>query len=508
MFKSTRIHSKCVFLVATALILNDGYAGAHPLNATAPTDLTTRPAALASGIGRETIALPASGASRRARELYAQGLAQLHGYRWIEAARAFHTALRIDPDFALAELGLVRSYEAMKDPEQADQHLRAAANLRAKASPRDAGLITAISLRRDAATTEPDGPRAHAAYRASLDELLRTQPDDVEILLLRGNASEAVAWGKGMAGRETSLPFYEKAVRIAPDHPGARHYLAHSYENLGRYFDAANEAARFARLAPRTPHARHMYAHTLPRLGKWDLAIAEFEAAAKLEQEYFREEGIPADAEWHRVHNLTLLGLVYLRVGRGEDAERALRRAFATSVPDPQTVTWHTAWPEFLLAHGRNQEAAAAAATLAASENPIAAIVGTALRGEAELGAGDTAAAEASLLEARRLRVAYAPVAAAHPMGRPMGWLAEDAIALLAERLAFAAAGKDAAGKAFEARAAALAALPTFDGWGSGWLRIVRLERDARNGGEVALADRLATLAGGVPAPPANNATR
>ncbi|MFP6664769.1 MAG: hypothetical protein VCC00_11250 [Deltaproteobacteria bacterium] len=490
------------------LLVSGVYARAHPLNATAPTNLTTRPAALASGIGRETIALPASGKSRRARELYAQGLAQLHGYRWIEAARAFHTALRIEPDFALAELGLVRSYEAMKDPERADHHLRAADQLRTKASPRDAGLIAAIALRRDAATIGPDGPRAHAAYRASLDGLLRSWPDDIEILLLRGNASEAVAWGKGMAGRETSLPFYEKAVRIAPEHPGARHYLAHSYENLGRYFDAATEAAYFARLAPRTPHARHMYAHTLPRLGKWDMAIAEFEAAARLEQEYFRDEGIPAEAEWHRVHNLTLLGLAYLRIGRTEDAERALRRAFATPVPDPQTVTWHTAWPEFLLAHGRNQEAGAAAATLAASENPIAAIVGTALRGEAELGSGDNIAAQKSLREARRLLAAYQPIAATHPMGRPMGWLAQDAIALLQERLAFATAGRDAAGKALEARATALAALPTFDGWGSGWLRIVRLERAARGSGEVALADRLATLAGGTLAPPADNATR
>lgn len=484
-------------------------AAAHSLDAQAPTHLTTRTAALTRGVGREFIAIPDSEANPAALALYVQGLAQLHGYRWIEAARAFHTALRLDPSLILAELGLVRAYEAMKDPTQADLHLERARALESEAGSREALLIAAMQLRRQAQQTGPAGQAAHLAYRDALDKILKTRPEDVEVLLLRGNASEAVAWGKGMSGREASIPYYEAAIAIAPQHPGARHYLAHSYENTGRYFEAASEAARFARLAPRVPHARHMYAHTLPRIGKWDVAIEELEAADALEREYFREEGIPADADWHRVHNLSLLGLAYLRVGRDREAAAALREAFRTPVPDPQTVTWHTIWPEYLLYAGRNDEAAAAARTLAAKPNSISQIVGIALLGEAALNAGDDTGANESLRAARdRLSLYRAREARQHPMGAPMGWVAEESIQMLADRIAVHESVPTAAHAAIEERAKQIAGRPGLDGWGAGWLRLLRLEKQAREANHVALADRLAKLSGGRPAPNESDASR
>ena len=482
---------------------------AHSLDTQAPSHLTTRPTALVRGVGREFIQLPESDAKPAALALYAQGLAQLHGYRWIEAARAFHTALRLDPSLVLAELGLVRTYEAMKDPEQADLHLERAAALTSEPGSRDEKLLRAMQLRRQGHRTGAAGQAAHMAYRKALDDLLKANPQDVEVLLLRGNASEAVAWGKGMSGRKESIPYYEAAVEIAPQHPGARHYLAHSYENTGRYFEAASQAARFARLAPRIPHARHMYAHTLPRIGKWDVAIEELEAADALEREYFREEGIPADADWHRVHNLSLLGLAYLRVGRERDASAALQEAFLTPVPDPQTVTWHTIWPEYLIYKGRNDQAATAAESLAASSHPISRIVGVALRGEAALNAGNQTAAADALREARtQLAIYQAREARQHPMGAPMGWVAEESIEMLADRMALRQSPATASHTAIEERASQIAGRPGLDGWGAGWLRILRLEQEARKAGHVALADRLATLGGGPPPPSEQDASR
>jgi tetratricopeptide (TPR) repeat protein len=485
------------------------FAAAHSLDAQAPTHLTTRPAALARGVGREFIAIPESEANPEALALYVQGLAQLHGYRWIEAARAFHTSLRLDPTFVLAELGLVRAYEAMKDPVKADLHLERARALEAEAGSREALLIEAMALRRQGHQTGPNGQAAHLAYRRALDGILKAYPEDVEVLLLRGNASEAVAWGKGMSGREDSIPYYESAIRIAPEHPGARHYLAHSYENTGRYFEAASEAARFARLAPRVPHARHMYAHTLPRIGKWDVAVQELEAADALEREYFREEGIPADADWHRVHNLSLLGLAYLRVGRNREAAAALREAFRTPVPDPQTVTWHTIWPEYLLYAGRNDEALAAARKLSSNPNSISQIVGLALEGEAALNTADMERANEALVAARnRLALYQSREARQHPMGSPMGWVAEGSIQMLADRIALRTSAPTDSHLAIEERATEIAGRPGLDGWGAGWLRLLRLEKQARDAGHVALADRLATLSGGSPAPNESDASR
>ena len=496
-------------LMLAAMLTGSDGALAHSLDAHAPSHLTTRPTSLVQGVGREFISIPESEAAPAALALYAQGLAQLHGYRWIEAARAFHTALRLDPSLVLAELGLVRAYEGMKDPVRADVHMERARKLESAPGSRDALLVSALQLRRLGHQTGPAGPAAHRAYRKALDDILKAYPEDVEVLLLRGNASEAVAWGKGMSGGEESIPFYEAAVALAPQHPGARHYLAHSYENTERYFEAASQAARFARLAPRVPHARHMYAHTLPRIGKWDIAIEELEAADALEREYFREEGIPADADWHRVHNLSLLGLAYLRVGRERDAAAKLQEAFRTPVPDPQTVTWHTIWPEYLLYAGRQDQAAAAAESLAAAAHPISQIVGIALRGEAALNAGDPVRATAALDEAKtRLAIYQAREARQHPMGAPMGWVAEESLQMLADRITLQTAAATTSHAEIEERAARLAARPGLDGWGAGWLRILRLEKEARQAGRVALADRLATLGGGRPDPSAEDASR
>ena len=493
-----------VLLLATATDVSG-----HQLDAHAPADLTTRPAVLTQGVGREYILVDAPSVPAAALDLYAQGLAQLHGYRWIEAARAFHTALRIAPDFLLPQLGLVRAYEGMKDQEKADEHLQQALALSAQANARDAGLAEAMRWRRQAHRPGRGGQQAHRAYRAALDRLLEKHPKDVEILLLRGNASEAVAWGKGMAGGEESLVFYEAAIELAPQHPGARHYLAHSYENLERYFEAASQAARFARLAPRVPHARHMYAHTLPRIGKWATAVEELEAADGLEREYFREEGIPARADWHRVHNLSLLGLAYLRTGRPAAAERVLQEAFETPVPDPQTVSWHTIWPEFLLIADRNAEAAAAARRLIASDHSISQIVGTALLGESFLSAGDPEAATRELAEARRKLAQYLSTEArTHPMGMPLGWVAEEYLQILVDRLYLHQADANAPMADIEERTQRNAARPGLDGWGAGWLRILRLEKQARLANRIALADRLATLGGGAPVPLVSDAPR
>ncbi len=45
-----------------------------------------------------------------AQRFYDQGLAYLHNYVWIEAARSFHQALESDANLALAHVGLSYAY--------------------------------------------------------------------------------------------------------------------------------------------------------------------------------------------------------------------------------------------------------------------------------------------------------------------------------------------------------------------------------------------------------------
>src|SRR6267142_1507455 len=76
-------------------------------------ELLERPLPLRMGIGAAHDAVSTS--SPQAQAFYDQGLAYLHSYEWIEAARSFNQALRLDPKLALAHVGLSRAYSGLED---------------------------------------------------------------------------------------------------------------------------------------------------------------------------------------------------------------------------------------------------------------------------------------------------------------------------------------------------------------------------------------------------------
>src|SRR5687768_10855876 len=73
-----------------------------------PQALLERTVTLRTGIG--VVHDDAGTKNAEAQRFYDQGLAYLHNYVWIEAARSFHQALRLDPQMALAHAGLSYAY--------------------------------------------------------------------------------------------------------------------------------------------------------------------------------------------------------------------------------------------------------------------------------------------------------------------------------------------------------------------------------------------------------------
>ncbi len=454
-----------------------------------PHALLERPVALEDGLGSAGIqqGLGSGLAEPRAAAYLRQGLAHLHAYRWIEAARSFHEAARRAPATALPHVGLARVHDVLRDHAGARQHLERA---RKRAQPADQAHIDAIAARLVATSAPPEHvAEAQARYRDELDRLLAARPDDVELLLLRGQVEEPGPWGKGQSGGESGLEFYRRALALAPDHPGVQHYLTHTLENLGRHEAAANHAARLAALAPRSPHARHMYAHLLPRLGRWDAAIAEFEAAENLEREWYQREGMSPADDWHHVHNLTLLGVAHLRAGRPAVAESYLRRAFETPIPDPLARSWHTAYPEFLLVQDRPTEARVAAEELAARGDPLSAVAGGAVATEAILASEGPAVARTRLALAQRAADQLERASTADPMREAIRAVADDHLIFAEARVALAAGEPGAAARVREL-AQTLRNNPTFDGWSTGWLRLQRLDGAATEPAPPTMAPR------------------
>ena len=89
--------------VLSALAQQDEHSHRPASSATA-LDLAQRPVAIRTGIGSAHDAAPSP--SPEARAFYDQGLAYLHSYVWLEAARSFNQALRLDSKIPMAHLGL------------------------------------------------------------------------------------------------------------------------------------------------------------------------------------------------------------------------------------------------------------------------------------------------------------------------------------------------------------------------------------------------------------------
>ena len=350
--------------------------------------LAERPVALRSGIGAAHDA--ASTSSKEARAFYDQGLAYLHSYVWLEAARSFNQALRIDPNLALAHVGLTTAYTELDAPAAARTALERAQALAPAGHDRRHVELCALRMAAEAA---PRDETKLAAYRAALDSALAAFPQDEELWLQRGLAESPDPAERGQGSVAGSVPFYLKALTLAPGHFAAHHYLTHAYENSGRIADALAEGATYAKMAPEVPHARHMHGHDLRRVGRIDEAIDEFRAADRLAEAYFAAEKIPVEYDWHYQHNLDLLATSYQYVGRMAEAEPLFERSFGIASTLLVQEFNKREWPAFLLARGRAKEALDAANTMAAHRSPVVSAMGHVAAGQARLALGQFQAA-------------------------------------------------------------------------------------------------------------------
>ncbi len=364
-----------------------------------PPEILERPLPLRTGIGPVHEAVTTS--SKEAQAYYDQGMAYLHSYVWIEAARSFHQALRLDPEMAMAYVGLSRTYSGLTDPQAARAAIQKAREHSARATAWEKQRIELRAQQLDA-IADLDNQQKLAAYRKAIDAALKNRPNDIELLLIRGNAEESQASGRGQRGLATALPFYNRAVALQPDNPAAHHYLVHNWESLGSPEEAVKHGEIYARVTPAIAHAQHMYGHDLQKVNRNEEAVKQFQKAEDIEQAYYREENIDVKYDWHHIHNLDLMSISHAYMGQMKQAEELWRQAFAIPPSASLWEAYQAKWPEFLLERGRAQEALAAAQKLANGQWPLGRTMGHLLAGRAYLRMKQTEQAQTELAAAEK----------------------------------------------------------------------------------------------------------
>ncbi|HEY7288898.1 MAG TPA: hypothetical protein VH583_03600, partial [Vicinamibacterales bacterium] len=125
----------------------------------------------------------------------------------------------------------------------------------------------------------------------------------------------------------------EAVFQRNPQHPGAAHYIIHSFDDPDHAILALPAARAYSKIAPAAAHALHMPSHIFVQLGMWDDVIASNEVAYKAAIDLAERKNLPRGRE--DFHTLSWLQYAYLQAGKTAEAERCL--ALAKAVADRDT---------------------------------------------------------------------------------------------------------------------------------------------------------------------------
>lgn len=403
-----------IFLASSAITPAQETSAHHHENiGWMPKEILERPVTLRNGIGNLHEQITTT--SPQAQAFYNQGLNYLHDYGWIEAARSFNQALRLDPNLAMAYLGLSDVSTELQDNAAARAAFEKAQSFAARVSERERARIQIRAAQLDFLEDTSSGMQKYFAWRKSISDALAANPTDPWLWILRGFADEGQAAAHGQGGSVDTIAFYQSALANSPDNSAAHHYLAHTFENLGRTQEALDQTAIFVTQAPAIPHAHHMRGHELRRLGRTAESIEEFRKADDLENAYYRSENISSVYDWHHAHNLSLLALCYESLGQMKAAEPLLREAFSLPARTDISEFNRREWPDFLLDRGRNEEALKASREMIEKSSwAMGRLAGHALAGRAllSMNRSDEAKAELQLSEREMEHVPTSSLAA------------------------------------------------------------------------------------------------
>lgn len=270
---------------------------------------------------------PTSGADE-AHETFMEGLLLLHSFEYADARAAFQEAQQIDPDFAMAYWGEAMTHNHPLWFQQDAEAARAALNELAPApeerlaeapTEREKDYLRAVhTLYGDGSKQERD--HAYAEFMSTLAE---RYPDDLDAqafhaLSILGTSHD----GRDFRTYMRAAAIVEEVFDENPQHPGAAHYLIHSYDDPVHAPLGLRPARVYADLAPDAAHALHMPSHIFTALGMWDRSVEMNRRSWEASVNRMNEKDLSLAARSY--HALWWLAYGQLQQGRYEAARSTL----------------------------------------------------------------------------------------------------------------------------------------------------------------------------------------
>jgi len=276
--------------------------------------------------------------SEEAQDAFLRGILLLHSFEYPDAREAFVEAQDIDPQFAMAYWGEAMTHN---QPLWYNQDLQGAHEALNRLAPDLRGRLEKAPTERERAylkavevlfNDEHDKLMRDTAYMEAMERIAAQYPDDLD----------ARAWyalsilGTAHDGRDFAI--YMRAAAIAeevfaenPDHPGAAHYLIHSYDDAVHAPLGLRAAFAYSKIAPAAAHALHMPSHIFVSMGMWDHVTSSNAASYEASDERVRRKGLGVNARSFHARHWLMYGL--LQQGRFKEA-RALLEDMIRDVED------------------------------------------------------------------------------------------------------------------------------------------------------------------------------
>lgn len=243
--------------------------------------------------------------SESAQGPFIDGVLLMHSFEFDAAAASFRKAQELDPDFALAYWGEAMTYN---HPLWRQQDREAALATLARYAPtpsarqakaptvREAEYLAAVDVLYGVGSkTERD-----LAYMGAMSRLSAAYPQDHEArsfhaLSILGSTDGERDFATYMRAAAVAQPVFEEN----PDHPGAAHYIIHSFDDPIHAPLGVEAARAYSEIAPDAGHAQHMTSHIFVALGMWDDVVAANVRARDVQNGDRAAAGLPGNVCGH-----------------------------------------------------------------------------------------------------------------------------------------------------------------------------------------------------------------
>ncbi|MFC1796103.1 hypothetical protein ACFL1V_03300, partial [Pseudomonadota bacterium] len=270
---------------------------------------------------------PNSG-TEAAQDAFTRGVLLLHSFEFSDARAAFLEAQAIDPGFVMAIWGEAMTLNhplwAQQDREKA---LKVLAKLPPKAerkvSPHEQVFLDAVEILYGYGEENPGVKTARdVAYMQAMQRAHEAYPDDLEAASFYGLSILGSVYERDFRTYMRAAAVLEEVFAKQPRHPGAAHYLIHSYDDQVHAPLGLRAARTYATIAPAASHAQHMISHIYTSLGMWEEVVAANITAVRVSEEAMQRAGKPiANRSKHAMH---WLQYAYLQQGLYGEARKTM----------------------------------------------------------------------------------------------------------------------------------------------------------------------------------------